>query len=105
MHTMLFAADLPLLLHRAMNVLIDLTAGLIIRRHNQRPLRRAHVLSGYLTDTLFAVFDLQHATLLVEVANRCAHLASCKLFDGFFERRVFLPDDLVEPGRAHSRLL
>src|SRR6266851_3944256 len=105
MHTMLFAADLPLLLHGAMNVLIDLAAGLVIRRHDQRPLRRAHVFAGYLTDALIAVFDLQHAALAVEVADGFADLATHKLLDGLFERRVFLPNDLIEMSCPQSSFL
>src|SRR4051812_20734823 len=100
MHTMLFAADLPLLLHGAMNVLIDLAAGIVIRRHDQRPLRRAHVFAGYLTYALIAVFDLQHAALLVEITDGLADLATCKLLDGFFQCRVLLPDDLIQVRRA-----
>ncbi len=105
MHTMLFPADLPLFLHRAMNVLIDLAARLIIRRHYQRPLRGAHVLACDLNDALFAVFDLQHAPLAIEIADGFADLAPRKLLDSFFQCWVFLPDDLIKISRPQSSFL
>src|SRR5271154_4600469 len=105
MHTMLFAADLSLLPHRTMDVLIDLAAGLIIRRHDQRPLGGTHVLAGYLPDAFLAIFDLQHAPLAVEIADCFADLATRKLLDGFFQRRVFLPNDLIEMNCPQSSFL
>ena len=46
-----------------------------------------------------------HAALAVEIADGFAHFAARKLLHGLFERRVFLPDDLIQSGRAHSRFL
>ena len=88
-----------------MDLAVDLAARCIVRRHNQRPLRRAHILAGHLADALPPVPDLMHAALAVEARDRFVHFAPRKLLHGLFERRVFLPDDLIEPGRAHSRLL
>ena len=38
-----------------------------------------------------------HAALRIELVNCLADIAARKLLHDFFERRVFLPYDLVEP--------
>jgi hypothetical protein len=37
---------------------------------------------------------------LIQVADSLAHFASRKLLDGFLQRRVFLPNDLIQVRRA-----
>ena len=51
------------------------------------------------------VSDLMHAALAVEIADGLAHFATRKLLHGLFERRVFLPDDLIQVRRANPRFL
>lgn len=74
-------------------------------RHDQRPLRGAHVLACYLSDALFAVFDLHHAPPAIEVADGFADLATRKQLDRFFQCWVFLPDDLIKISGPQSSFL
>lgn len=46
-----------------------------------------------------------HPPLIVKFAERFRHLASCQMLNRFFERRVALTDDFVEPSCLDSRLL
>ena len=51
------------------------------------------------------VGNLLHAALLLERFKGGGDLAFGQQFDSGFQRRVFLANDLVELGRAHSGLL
>ena len=54
---------------------------------------------------LAAVADFVHAALSIQPGDGFPHLAAGELLDRLFQRRVFLPHDLIEPRRAHSGLL
>src|ERR1035437_10146421 len=98
---MLIGFDLASVLHRSMDVLVDLAAGFIVGRDDKRILRLAHILARYLADALAAVLDSLPPALAVEFGDCFFHFAPRKLLHGSFQRRVFLPDDLIKPGRAH----
>ena len=81
-HRVLNARDPARVLHRTMDVLVDLAAGFIVGRDNKRILRLAHVLAGYLADALVAVHDLMHPALAVEIGDGFFHFAARKLLHG-----------------------
>ena len=51
------------------------------------------------------VGNFLHTTLLLECVERSGDLARRQQFDGRFQSRVLLPNDLIESGRAHSGFL
>jgi hypothetical protein len=46
-----------------------------------------------------------HAPLLVEIRYRSVNIPAGKLFDSLLKFRFLLPDDLMQAGSLHSRLL
>src|SRR5208283_1796484 len=56
-------------------------------------------------DALDSVRNFPHTALLAERVERSGDLSRGQHFDGGFQRRVFLADDLVELGGTHSGLL
>src|SRR5208337_1167372 len=105
MHALFIVRDFAIALHRSMDLAVQLTPRFIVGRDDERVFRRAHILAGYLADALAAVADLVYPALAVEIGDCFLYFAPRKLAHGFFERRVFLPDDFIEPGRAHPSLL
>ena len=51
------------------------------------------------------VGNFPHPALLLECVERSGDLARRQQFDGGFQRRVFLANDLIELGGAHSGFL
>ena len=84
---------------------VQFAAGSIVGRDDQSVFGRLDVAFGDGADALFAVGNFLHAALLLERVERGGDLARCQHFDGGFQRRVFLANDLVELGRAHSGFL
>ena len=84
---------------------IQLAAGGVVGRDDQGLFGRLDVASGDGADAFFRVGNLLHAALLLERFERGGDLAFGQQLDGGLQRRVFLADDLVELGRAHSGLL
>jgi hypothetical protein len=41
----------------------------------------------------------------VEPGDGVADFAAREPLDGFFQRRIFLPEDFIQPRRLHARLL
>src|SRR5262249_47564959 len=56
-------------------------------------------------DALSAIGNLFYPDLLLQQVERRRYLALGKQFDSGFECRVFLADDFIEFGRAHSGVL
>jgi hypothetical protein len=52
-----------------------------------------------------SIRDLMHATAGVKFLNRLSDLPSRELFYNFLERRVFLPNDFVQPSRLDPGFL
>jgi len=46
-----------------------------------------------------------HAALRVEFFHRLSHIAAREMLHHFFQRRVFLPHDFVEPRSLDSGFL
>ena len=84
---------------------VQLAAGSIVRRNDQSLLGRFDVALGDSADALFCVGNFLHAALLLERVERGGDLTCGQQFDGGFECRVLLANDLIELGRAHSGLL
>ena len=61
--------------------LVDLHARLIVRRHDQRPVRVPGVVARDGGEPLVAVGDFMHAALVLEVVDRAVHLAARQLLD------------------------
>src|SRR5271165_4818717 len=59
----------------------------------------------YALESFFAVRDLLHPPLAVQILNSRVNLATGELLHSFFERRVFLAHDLVQMCSPHSGLL
>src|SRR5271165_1126038 len=55
--------------------------------------------------SFFAVRDLLHTPLAIQILDGGVNLATGKLLHSFFERRVFLAHDLVQMRGSHSGLL
>ena len=66
---------------------------------------RFDVALGDGADTLFRVGNFLHTTLLLECVEGRGDLAGGQQFDGCFQSRVFLANDLIERGCAHSGFL
>ena len=99
-HAILGTRDLAGLPHRPMDVAVDLPPRFVVRRDNQRPLRRPRILPRHLPDTLSTVLDLMHTALVIQARDRFFYLAPRKLFHRLFQHRIFLPQDLIETRRA-----
>src|SRR5271169_1879178 len=56
-------------------------------------------------ESFFAVRDLLHPALAVQIFYGCVNLATGELLHSFFERRVLLAHDLVQMCGSHSGLL
>src|SRR5271166_3005781 len=56
-------------------------------------------------ESFFAVRDLLHPALAVQIFDGCVHLATGELLHSLFERRVLLAHDLVQMCGSHSGLL
>src|SRR5271165_2006828 len=63
------------------------------------------VLLRYGLESIFAVRDLLHPALTVQILDGCVNLATGELLHSFFERRVLLAHDLVQMCGSHSGLL
>src|SRR5271165_4828880 len=63
------------------------------------------VLLRYGLESIFAVRDLLHPALTVQILDGCVNLATCELLHSFFERRVLLAHDLVQMCGSHPGLL
>jgi hypothetical protein len=85
--------------------LIDLHAGTIVWRDDQRSLRRLRIFLCYRGDAFLAAWNLMDAALPLQTLHGLAHLAARKLLDYLFQLRVFLADDLFELHRFHARVL
>jgi hypothetical protein len=46
-----------------------------------------------------------YAALFIESRDTISYISTGKLLDRFFERRVLLPNDLIEPRGSHSGVL
>src|SRR5271170_912002 len=60
---------------------------------------------GDCSHSLLWVAEFMHPPLVIEAGDRFNHLAARQLLDYFLQQRIFLPDDLIEVGRLHTRLL
>src|SRR5271157_4520844 len=56
-------------------------------------------------ESFFAVRDLLHPALAVQIFYGCVNLATGELLHSLFERWVLLAHDLVQMGGSHSGLL
>src|SRR5664280_676596 len=56
-------------------------------------------------ESFFAVRDLLHTPLAIQILDGRINLATSELLDSFFERRVLLAHDLVQMCGSHSGLL
>ena len=102
---MIFRGKSPGGLQLLANGCIQFATGSVVGRDDQSVLGRLDIAFGDGADALFAVGDFPHAALLTECVERGGDLARRQHFDGGFQRRVFLADDLVELGGTHSGLL
>ena len=66
---------------------------------------RFDVALGDGADALFRVGNFLHTALLLECVERGGNLACGQQFDGRFQSRVLLANDLIQSGRAHSGFL
>src|SRR5271169_3965447 len=64
-----------------------------------------YILLCYGLQSLFAVRDLLHSALAIEVFYGSVNFATGKLFHDFLERRILLANDFVEVCGSHSGLL
>ena len=87
------------------NCTVQLAAGGVVGRNNQRSLWRLDIAPGNCADAFFSVGNFLHAALFLERFKGSGYLAAGQQFDDGLQRRVFLPNDLVELGGAHSGLL
>jgi hypothetical protein len=88
-----------------MNALVDLHAGAIVGRDNQRALWRICILFRNRRNALVVIGNLMDAALPVKILDCLSHFAARKLLDGLFQLRVFLAHDLIEPDRLHACVL
>src|ERR1700722_11380282 len=102
---MLLVADEATPLQFRMDALVDLDARAIIGRNHQRILRRSCVPLRDSGDALIVAMNFMDSALPVKILYRLAHFAPCKLFDYLFQFWVFLPHDLFELHRSHTRVL
>jgi hypothetical protein len=96
--------DTPALQLRV-NMRIDLCAQAVIWRDHKRAFWGFCILLGHRSDAFAMIFDFVNVSLQTETLNGFMDLAPRKLFDYFFQLRVFLPHDLFEPARFHSCFL
>ena len=98
-------ATCPSCLPGLVNARIDLHAGLVVRRDDQRRGRVAHVLGRDRAQAIVAIDHLVNAPLRVELPDRRAHLAPRELLHDGLQRRVVLPHDRVEACGLDAGLL
>ena len=84
---------------------VQLAAGRVVRRNDQSVLGRFNVSLGNCADAVFCVGNFLHASLLLECFECSGDLARGEQFDGRFQSRVLLANDLIESSCAHSGLL
>src|SRR5579883_121146 len=84
---------------------VQIAPGGIVGRNNQRIFRRSGIHPSNGLNTLLPVRDFLNASLISECDKSGGTPAMRQQFNGGLERRVFLPDNLVQLCRAHSRLL
>jgi hypothetical protein len=84
---------------------IEFRAGLVVRRDDKGSFRLLGVGLRDGFNACVVVRDLMHAALLIELGDRVVDFAARELLDGFFQCRIFLPDDFIQARRLHSGLL
>jgi len=85
--------------------LVDLRAGAVVGRDNQRAIGRLGILLGNSRNAVFVTWHLMDAALPLHTGNSLSHLAARKLLDGLFQFRIALPDNLLQLHRLHARVL
>jgi hypothetical protein len=88
-----------------MDTLIDLASGVMIRCHDQRPIRLSDVGVGDRCETVGAADDFVDASLMVQLLNRGVNLAAREVFDDLFEGRVLLSDDVIQSNGFDAGVL
>jgi len=94
-----------MLLQLGMDALIDLRAGAVVGRDDQRVLRRLRILLRDGVDPLLAATELMHPALAVQVLDRSSHLAPRELLDHLPQLRLLLAHDLIERDGLHPAFL
>ena len=85
---------------------VQFAAGSVVGRDDQCVLGRFHVAPGDGADALFSRSGISFTRPCCWSASSAAETwPRGEQFDGGLERRVFLADDLIELGRAHSGFL
>ncbi len=92
-------------LQLGMDALIDLRAGAVVGRDNQRVLRGFRVFLRDGVHPLLAASELMHPALAVQVLHRSFHLAARELLDHLPQLRLFLAHDLIERDGLHPGFL
>jgi hypothetical protein len=72
---MLLTIDMTLTLHRSVNHLIEIHAGLIVGRDDEGCLRVLHVLVRDRIQSFVALRDFMHAALAVELLDAASDLS------------------------------
>src|ERR1035441_4770504 len=88
-----------------MDGLVDLRAGAIVGRDDQRVIGRLGILLGNSRDAVSMTWHLMDAALPLHTGDSLSHLATRKLLDGLFQIRIALPDNLLQLHRLHARVL
>src|SRR5258705_9181479 len=96
---------MTLALHLAVNHLVEVLSGLIVRRDDEGRVRVFDVLVCDGGQSLLALTNLVHAALLVELFDGTLHLTAGQLFNHLLQRGILLPQDLVETSGVETSLL
>ena len=102
---MIFGGHGSIRLQLLANSDVQVAAGSIVRGDDESVFGRFDVALGDGADALFCVGNFLHTALLLECVERGGNLARGQQFDGRFQSRVLLANDLIESGCAHSGLL
>src|ERR1017187_4916450 len=88
-----------------MDSLVDLRAGAVVGRDDQRVIGRLGILLGNSRDTVFMTWHLMDAALPLHTGDSLSHLAARKLLDGLLQLWIALADNLLQLHRLHARVL
>src|ERR1035441_9313081 len=88
-----------------MDRLVDLRAGAVVGRNDQRVFGRLRILLLNSRDAVFMTWHLMDAALPLQSGDSLSHLATRKLLDGLLQLRIALADNLLQLHRLHARVL
>jgi len=87
------------------DVVVELSAALVVRSHDERPAGAVGVVSSDGVEAFMSVWNLMYTALPLELRDGFTDAPVSKIVDDLFQPGILLPNDVIELRCTHPGIL